>query len=825
MQKTVPLLVALGVCWSLSAQEVPILNYAVDDNGQVVLSVASTADHYYVLHVRHTASGPFERATALVLGHNGTTTLTEPLAAYPLDHYQVTEHLIAHPDDTDGDGTDDMAEWAALGTRSPLNAAPPIATKDGMVCVPDRATFNLLARQGGNPLSDPLELKFYIRYRDEKEPKLYFVNSNTYVLHTQFAAAIGYYNDGTLMTGSILFHPNVPAPNGKLGVYRFVFQPNNVFHLPYVQKAMELLAANLPFLKNNFCYYPLPQVGLPLYWQEKGAYDASRVSVLLEEDLYKGVDYLALHPAEGYGLLRVIGPQDVPNARDVVLYESLPNDLPRVGGILTTVTQTPLSHVNLRAIQDNLPNAFVRNALQLPAVDTLIGEYVYYKVASAGFTLRKATKQEVDAFYESLRPSKSQTPVRDLSQTRIKPLDSIGFSESTSFGVKCANVATMRTFGFPEGTIPDGFGIPFYFYDAFMQYNGFYQKAADMMANPRFQSDYQVQVAALENFRKTIKEAPMPPWMMEALADLQAVFPPGTSIRCRSSTNNEDLPGFSGAGLYDSKTQHPDEGHLSKTIKQVYASMWNFRAFDERSFYRIDHFKAAMGVLVHPNFEGERANGVGVSADPFYQTSGTYYLNTQVGEDLVTNPNALSIPEEILLDTLAQNTRDFLLINPSNQVPEDSLILKHPYLAQMRHFLGTIHRRFKTLYRAENQPGFAMEIEYKVDANGQLAIKQARPWAGFWANVPPQSDSTVYKGLHVWPNPFGGVVNVSCPCETTVALEVLNIAGQILHREVVDFRRSHRQLSLEDLPCGVYVVRGSDALGHRFVSGAIIKIK
>ena len=36
-----------------------------------------------------------------------------------------------------------------------------------------------------------------------------------------------------------------------------------------------------------------------------------------------------------------------PTARDVVLYKTLPNEMPRVAGIITEVTKTPLSHVNL----------------------------------------------------------------------------------------------------------------------------------------------------------------------------------------------------------------------------------------------------------------------------------------------------------------------------------------------------------------------------------------------------------------------------------------------------------------------------------------------
>ena len=128
-------------------------------------------------------------------------------------------------------------------------------------------------------------------------------------------------------------------------------------------------------------------------------------------------------------------------------------------------------------------------------------------------------------------------------------------------------------------------------------------------------------------------------------------FSEGTNRRYRSSTNNEDLPGFSGAGLYDSKSQKPseDEDDLAKSLKEVYASLWNFRAFIEREFHRIDHLATAMGILVHPSYKDELVNGVAVSFDALYGNAGHYYVNSQVGEDLVTNPDVQSLPEELSL--------------------------------------------------------------------------------------------------------------------------------------------------------------------------------
>ena len=193
------------------------------------------------------------------------------------------------------------------------------------------------------------------------------------------------------------------------------------------------------------------------------------------------------------------------------------------------------------------------------------------------------------------------------------------------------------------------------------------------------------------------------------------------------STNNEDLPGFSGAGLYDSFTHNPDEGHLSKSIKQVFASLWNFRAFEARDFFRIDHFTTAMGVLVHPNFENELANGVAVTDDVVYQTEGNYYLNTQVGEDLVTNPEEQSVPEEVLLDWW--DSKNYRIVSTSNRSTSNKRILTDKYLRELNLYLGTIHNKFSDLYTTTSEAkDFAMEIEFKVTEDGMILIKQARPW-------------------------------------------------------------------------------------------------
>ncbi len=456
---------------------------------------------------------------------------------------------------------------------------------------------------------------------------------------------------------------------------------------------------------------------------------------MFDEDVYPETDFLALNPGEGYGLLRVRKPDDRPHPRDIVIYEALPNELPRVAGIVSTVPQTPLSHVNLRAIQDGIPNAFIRGALDKPQIDALLGSYVHYTVTEDGWTLRAATRAEVDGHYAASRPAREQTPQRDLSVTSITPLSEIGFEDWTAFGVKAANVAVLGTLRFPAGTVPGGFAIPFYFYDEFMKHNDFYTRVETMLANEDFQMDFETQDDMLDDLRDAIKDAETPQWIIDALTVMHATFPEGSSLRYRSSTNNEDLPGFNGAGLYDSKTQHAEETEedgIAKSLKQVYASLWNFRAFTERDFHRIDHLAAKMGVLVHPNYSDELANGVAVSFDPLYGRDEYYYVNTQIGEDLVTNPDGHSVPEEI---QLRRSGDDYYVLATSNQVPPGQLLMSDDQLEQLRRHLAVIHDHFAGLYNPAPDEPFAMEIEFKITSENILAIKQARPW--IFSAAPP----------------------------------------------------------------------------------------
>lgn len=635
-------------------------------------------------------------------------------------------------------------DWWNSVTTSGLRRPAGLDPELGATSLPDAAAFDAFARRDDVPgASGVREVKLLQVGVDGPDPRLYLLNTKLVSYHYDFylrglgqVATLTQFNQRTYFTdarrnvaGTVLYHEAWESPSGQRGLYVLEFWPTDPVKVAHVARAFHALKAALPFAADRIAYHPAGETQEALYRDERAAYDQAGVRVISTEELFGALSYVPLNPGVGFGRLRLIDPaQPGPPAgvRDVVIFRRLPNDLSHTGGIITEAPQTPLSHVNLKAKQNRTPNAFIKDAAAHPRVAPLLGKLVRYEVGPDDFQLREATQAEAEAFLEALRPTTVTHPPRDLSATTVRPLSELGNADTPRVGAKAANVGELlRLLGSP--TVPEGYGVPFALYDRFMQANGLYQRVRDMLADPAFQADPAVREQRLAALRRAIRQAPVPPDVAAKLAELQARFPQGTPIRCRSSTNNEDLPGFNGAGLYDSYTHRPDEGALENTVKQVWASLWNYRAFEEREFYRIDHLEAAMGVLVHPNFDDERCNGVAITKNPFDPAWPGFYVNAQVGESLITNPDGAR-PDEFLVARLGpQGEYEVQYVTRSDQVPPGQTVLTRPQVETLTRALERIQRHFKQVYQAQQDPAFAMDVEWKFDAQGRLAIKQARP--------------------------------------------------------------------------------------------------
>jgi len=621
-------------------------------------------------------------------------------------------------------------------------AALPI-TK-GATSVANRATFEKLARRDDAPgAPGAREVKFLIVGVDTAKPQLYFINTNNHPYHWDFATnglgkqislaefnRLTYFTDNRKnLAGSLIAHDSFAAPGGKKGLYAMEFWPTDPVKAKHVATAFDLVTKNMPFAKEQVRYHPAGDTQEALFKKESVELKRLGVKSIGTPELFKNVTYTPLNQGEGFGTLRVMDGASggrPASVRDVVIFKQLPNDLSHVGGVITEAPQTPLSHINLKAKQNDTPNAYVKDATTDPRVAPFIGKMVHYKVGPDGFEIREATPAEAEAFLEKMRPKTVQKPPRDLTQKNILDLDDLANKDSKAFGAKAANLGELRNV-LPASMVPDGHAIPFSFYDDFMKANGLYDAAKRMMANPQFKSDPAVRERELTAFRRLVRNATVPPQLEAKLDALQKKFPANQAIRCRSSTNNEDLPGFNGAGLYDSYTHRPDEGRLSNTVKQVWASLWNYRAYEERDFNRIDHLSAAMGVAVHPNQDDEKANGVAVTKNIYDANWPGFYVNVQVGESLVTNPDPSATPDELLISAIGANGEwETQFIRHSSLTPGDKPVLTEAQTRELRQAMEKIQAHFKNVYGGDKS--FAMDIEFKLTTAGKLSIKQARPW-------------------------------------------------------------------------------------------------
>jgi hypothetical protein len=409
------------------------------------------------------------------------------------------------------------------------------------------------------------------------------------------------------------------------------------------------------------------------------------------------------------------------------------------------------------------PNVAVVGASADPHVRSLVGKLVRLEVTADDWSLREASLPEAEAFWASGRGVPVQLPPADLTVSGLPDLDELHFADARAVGVKAANVAELHHL--LGEAAPDGFAVPFSHYDQFVRSHrvgarlcrGAFADCAEegraqsvceqaltrclagnlaglsirdyalaVLHNPEVQQDPILREAVLDGVRFQIGHLPLDPTLASQLDQKALQLWGSARVRMRSSTNAEDLPDFSGAGLYRSVSAHalgPDRP--SDEIRDVWASMWTFRAVEERAAWGIPHDHVQMAVLVHASYAEETANGVLVTADLYGKRPNAVTMNWQPGDALVTNPEGGAIPEQVVLwrDEQGQHLERsaFSSLSPSQPVLGD-LELGEMYALALQ-----VRDHFAVLYDRPAD-GFALDLEVKRTAEGRLIVKQARPY-------------------------------------------------------------------------------------------------
>jgi hypothetical protein len=594
--------------------------------------------------------------------------------------------------------------------------------------------------------------------------RLYFQNSKRYPVHWKFTRT--HLSGGRLPAVADLAHFNQteytsPERRFILGVVTYYEGPNEwAFEIaPYDTASAAMITrafhavANASFFGGSLKFHPTSQAIAAEARKLGGS-----VPILSTNELYAGGDYQPLSLGSSVGRLRFLTAQSLKTgdfgSRDIVVLDHAPIDIVPVSAIITAEFQTPLSHINVLSQDRGTPNMGLRNALADPRLRALEDSWVRLDVGPFDFNLTEISRAQADAWWGARKPSIVKTPDLDLGVRELRDVEDIldarldlkaALNKAIpAFGAKASHYAAMTKIdGVP---CSKAFAVPVYYYWQFMEQNGFFAAVAQMLADPDFQSDPTVRDARLRNLRDAMTVATVDAGFARLLLTKLNADYGGLRMRFRSSTNAEDLHGFSGAGLYASASAEKNDPSrtMLSAVRKVWASVWSFRAFEERSYRRIDHLHVGMAILVHSSFFAEEANGVALTANPYERTGlePGFYINVQLGESSVVQP-AAGITTDQLVYMHDMPGQPIIYYSYSNLVPEGKTVLTRKQIHDLGKVLQSIHGFFRAAYGPPpGDPGrwYAMDVEFKFDdrvASGappgeiRLWVKQARPHPGW----------------------------------------------------------------------------------------------
>jgi hypothetical protein len=457
--------------------------------------------------------------------------------------------------------------------------------------------------------------------------------------------------------------------------------------------------------------------------------------------------------------------------QDIVVVDRVPFDIEAVvAGVVTGGRQWELSHVNVRMARRGTPNLYVRDALE--AFSGHDGALVRLEatrgVSNDRYTVEAATLQEAEAWWADHRPDIGDAPAiqrdfrlletPDQMDTDDDPVPLISF-----YGGKVANLARLFVF-LPEPYTVPAFGIPFAWFEDFMEDNTIVDQRLDppeevslreyverLVADERFATDTAYRRALLWDLRTRMEHSGrVDPELTGALAErIGEVFgSTGVKVRFRSSSNVEDALEFSGAGLYSSTSvcamdsldgdrtgpswcdsSQDEERGIERGLKRVWASLYNTRAWEERDWYQVPQEQASMAVLVSLAFSDEQANGVAFTGNPMSTTDDRYLINAQLGDEPVVGNDPRIVPERDLLRMDDTGRLERIYRSRSSALTEPgSYVLDDEQLKELGELLFVIDRDYPQDTGDYNREQVLLDLEFKVDPEGSLRIKQIRPF-------------------------------------------------------------------------------------------------
>ncbi|HEX8174743.1 MAG TPA: PEP/pyruvate-binding domain-containing protein [Pyrinomonadaceae bacterium] len=592
-----------------------------------------------------------------------------------------------------------------------------------------RAEFDRVARVYNSETPNPLAHTMFVIDRSDKN-KIYYVNSRRYTFHKDFV-------NGTYLSlerGKEFFENNYLKPNRRfiLGTlayqttvkrWTFEFWEGDLITPELIKLASEVI--------NKSFFEPVAYKPNSLR-QEEASATLTGMERVLQSDILSGQAYQGLNLASGIGRIHIIDKLDDHveiGANEILVLSEVPLNLPPVAGIIVTKPSTPLSHINLLAKSWGIPNAYIKDA------DKILKQYdtwwVSFETRRDNYIIKRADLAQIKDYQRrEAERLKLMTPRFNLNEKRLAALSEQHATSITAYGAKSANLGEVMNARITGISVPAGFTVPFYYYDQFARENGLDDFITYLRDDQRFVHDPAYRRERLANLRERFQKGKFNAGLRAEILRRVAKEYPDKGLFVRSSSNTEDLANFSGAGLYDTVPNVRGDDAIIEAVKTVWASLWNFEAYEARERAGIDHSKVFMAVLLQEGINSE-SSGVMITTDPFdKENRGTIYISAKRGLGIKV-VEGKKIAEQILfrprtdaVQVLTRSAEDSLLTFDEQggvrEVPitGDRAVLTDEVVRRLVRAAGEIKRIFA---------GREQDIEWAY-MRDQIYIVQSRPY-------------------------------------------------------------------------------------------------
>lgn len=653
--------------------------------------------------------------------------------------------------------------------------------------VGQRLTLHAFAQLAGNLAGYPF-VKVVVDRGNPAHPVVHFLNHGAYQFHVDYIAeAILSVPRAEIEKKLDEFNQSVyqsPDRQFLLGIVALHKKEERFFTLETVE-VDTMDEAMLRYFRKTVRQYldrELPLLVKPANHQQEAILariHPSEMPRIYHHELFASSDFLALNPGSTRGRLRMfLNEKDYQRERhtlewfDIIVMKRVPDDIPRLSGIINAEHTTPLSHTNVLASGWGIPNCVQIGIVEKLSEQGLDGRWVQITVESTAEAVVIESVPE-PPMAEQARPLwATQRVVLEEPETDHVPileLEKLRLTDRFRYGTKAAHLGELthllengseRVLGFykirrppranlipylakflgmtdSEGQdnalvvakaaeflrhtirVPRGIALPFGLNQQFLESSPALQQGIGKLKMALMLNARELEPLCLDLVNR-IRSMRMPDAMRGAIDSAIANNLAGVgSFVVRSSSNAEDLENFSAAGIYESINHVTTAEKIFQSIKEVWASLFAPRSVRLRQEVGISLDDCWMGVIIQEEMPAE-VGGVMVTTNPLNRADfRNVYVNVST-HSVDSVVQGVELPLQYVYNTVEGGGRTLSLGAATEDLSEE----RKNQLQQLAFAGRLLQSHFSPNYTFSDP----VDIEWLIDEEG-IVLLQLRPYS------------------------------------------------------------------------------------------------